>query len=62
MGWNFGTFAVCTRCLLSFRLLGFGLILFSTDGMGQIAEKFERELWPVSVFPGWRFAFVAPWL
>jgi hypothetical protein len=60
MSMNFSTFATAQPGLLTFRVLGFGVLLFNTNS--PLAEAIERTVWGVPVMPTWKFAFVAPWL
>lgn len=54
------TFFVRTPGLLCFRFHGWGLILWSTT-VPVLQEK-DHSLLAVPVWPGWRFAWLAPWL
>lgn len=54
------TYFVKCHDLFSFRYYGWGLILFR-KGV-RVSGVEEGTLFAVPIFPGWRFAWLAPWL
>lgn len=57
---NFGTFITFKPDIFTFRVLGFGVLMYSTHS--ELAPLIEPKVWAVPILPGVRFAFVAPWL
>lgn len=58
--WNWSSFIRVGLDYATFRILGFGVLMYSIHC--EMAEIFDRKVWAVPILPGVRFAFVAPWI
>lgn len=60
---NFQTFWIWRPDIFTFRLLGFGVVAYDWEALGpEMQARMERQAWFVPILPGWRFAYVAPWV
>lgn len=57
---NLSTFFICENGILTFRLIGFGILAFR-EGTIHMFPKQRDTLWLIPIWPGWRFALVGPW-
>lgn len=58
--WNWQSFFVLHPGFFTFRLFGFGVLMYHVEH--DAACVFDRKVWSVPILPGVRFAFVAPWI
>lgn len=57
---NFSTFFMRHPGICTFRLLGFGVLIFH-EGVIHMFPSNRARLWLIPVWPEWKFALVAPW-
>jgi hypothetical protein len=60
MNWKFDTFVTDGPGMGTVRILGFGVIVYAVDS--PWFDAIDKMVWGVDIWPGWRFAFVAPWM
>jgi hypothetical protein len=56
---NFGTFARCNSAFITFRLIGFGVMLYNMAS--PLADRIDPNVGGLPVSPCWRLGFVSPW-
>lgn len=57
---NFQTFITDAPGLCTFRVLGFGVIVYRLQTL--LGDDIDEKVWGVPILPYWRLAFVAPWI
>lgn len=59
---RFETTFLLEPSLCTVQLFGFGVLLYCRDAfVPSMVERMEKDIWPIPIYPGWRFAVVTPW-